>query len=117
MPRVNSLVIHFHWHIVPTSPSGSYGFVLRHNPHGALDYWVKVPPADPGFAWKQALLDEHTLTARQAYDFSGTLRAGGDGALRTQLANKFPSVRDDLQSASRWWGCSASAAQPNAQTI
>ncbi|CBN75532.1 conserved unknown protein [Ectocarpus siliculosus] len=55
----------------------SYGFVLASNPYGGLDYWVRVPQTDPGFAWKQALLDEHPLTAAQAYDFSGTVRAGG----------------------------------------
>ncbi|CAM9622374.1 unnamed protein product [Ectocarpus fasciculatus] len=56
---------------------GFYGFVLASNPYGGLDYWVRVPPTDPGFPWKQALLDEHPLTAAQAYDFSGTVRAGG----------------------------------------
>ncbi|CAN0369470.1 unnamed protein product, partial [Ectocarpus sp. 13 AM-2016] len=55
----------------------SYGFVLANNPYGGLDYWVRVPPTDPGFPWKQALLDEHALTTTQAYDFSGTVRAGG----------------------------------------
>ncbi|CAN0258989.1 unnamed protein product, partial [Laminaria digitata] len=55
----------------------SYGFVLPGNPYGCLDYWIRVPPTDPGFGWKQALLDGHDLTATQAYDFSGTLRAGG----------------------------------------
>ncbi|CAN0307296.1 unnamed protein product [Pylaiella littoralis] len=55
----------------------SYGFVLSNNPYGGLDYWVRVPPTDAGLQWKQALLDEHPLTAAQAYDFSGTLRAGG----------------------------------------
>ncbi|CAM9311150.1 unnamed protein product [Ectocarpus sp. 8 AP-2014] len=55
----------------------SYGFVLASNPYGGLDYWVRVPQTDPGFAWKQVLLDEHPLTAAQAYDFSGTVRAGG----------------------------------------
>lgn len=38
---------------------------------------MKVPPADPGFSWKKALLDANSLTAVQTYDFSGTLRAGG----------------------------------------
>eukprot|EP00752_Nemacystus_decipiens_P006586 g5928.t1 len=55
----------------------SYGFVLASNPYGCLDYWVRVPQTDPGFQWKQALLDGHALTERQAYDFSGTVRAGG----------------------------------------
>eukprot|EP00904_Undaria_pinnatifida_P008004 jgi/Undpi1/4333/HiC_scaffold_17.g07699.m1 len=55
----------------------SYGFVLPGNPYGCLDYWIRIPPTDPGFDWKQALLDGHDLTATQAYDFSGTLRAGG----------------------------------------
>ena len=55
----------------------SYGFVLASNPYGCLDYWVRVPPTDPGFQWKQALLDGHALTEGQAYDFSGTVRAGG----------------------------------------
>lgn len=56
----------------------SYGFVLPNNPYGGLDYWVRVPPTDPGFQWKQALLDGHPLTATgQSYDFSGTVRAGG----------------------------------------
>eukprot|EP00903_Cladosiphon_okamuranus_P013966 g12987.t1 len=55
----------------------SYGFVLANNPYGGLDYWVRVPPTDPGFQWKQALLDGHALTKGQAYDFSGTVRAGG----------------------------------------
>ena len=58
-------------------PPISYGFVLPGNPYGCLDYWIRIPPTDPGFDWKQALLDGHDLTATQAYDFSGTLRAGG----------------------------------------
>lgn len=64
--------------VFPIFISISYGFVLPDNPYGGLDYWVKVPPNDPGVAWKQALLDGHSLTRTQAYDFSGTLRAGGE---------------------------------------
>ncbi|CAM9982709.1 unnamed protein product, partial [Discosporangium mesarthrocarpum] len=55
----------------------SYGFVLKDNPYGRIDFWVRLPQSDPGFAWKRRLLDGHELTKHQAFDFSGTLRAGG----------------------------------------
>lgn len=83
-PRPPSLPWKKTTHLTPLLSSGSrihfltsYGFVLPNNPYGGLDYWVRVPPTDPGFQWKQALLDGHPLTAAQAYDFSGTVRTGG----------------------------------------
>ncbi|CAM9747447.1 unnamed protein product [Choristocarpus tenellus] len=51
---------------------------MEDNPYGRLDFWVRLPQSDAGFVWKKALLDDNELTAGgQAFDFNGTLRAGG----------------------------------------
>ncbi|CAI5731497.1 unnamed protein product [Hyaloperonospora brassicae] len=51
----------------------SYGFVAQGNPRRAVDFWVKVPPADPYRKLKQTILDANDLTREQTYDFCGTL--------------------------------------------
>uniref|UniRef100_A0AAV1V2T7 Rubisco LSMT substrate-binding domain-containing protein n=1 Tax=Peronospora matthiolae TaxID=2874970 RepID=A0AAV1V2T7_9STRA len=51
----------------------SYGFVAQENSRRAVDFWVKIPPADPYLKLKQTLLDTNELTKEQTYDFCGTL--------------------------------------------
>lgn len=64
----------------------SYGFVAPRNPFRGVDYWVRVPPTARDAGWKEEQRAAHELTARQTYDFAGTLRGsesaiggGGDG--------------------------------------
>ncbi|KAI9914466.1 hypothetical protein PsorP6_008117 [Peronosclerospora sorghi] len=51
----------------------SYGFIGRENTRRAVDFWIKIPPADPYLKLKQTVLDSNKLTREQTYDFSGTL--------------------------------------------
>ena len=58
----------------------SYGFVVPHSPHRAIDLWTRVTPTVSNAETKQQLLLAHDLTREQTYDFTGTLR-GFDGAV------------------------------------
>lgn len=52
----------------------TYGFVIHACPHRAVDLWAKVSSTTTHAERKQAILQNHLLTATQAYDFTGTLR-------------------------------------------
>ena len=59
----------------------TYGFVLHPNPHQAIDLWTRLPQTSFAAEHKRRVLDQHTLTANQTYDFTGTLRKlRGEGA-------------------------------------
>ncbi|OQS02253.1 hypothetical protein THRCLA_05354 [Thraustotheca clavata] len=51
----------------------SYGFVVPGNPNRGIDFWLNIPPSDPYYKLKKALLDSNQLTVAQTYDFEGTL--------------------------------------------
>ncbi|OQR94951.1 hypothetical protein ACHHYP_00796 [Achlya hypogyna] len=55
----------------------SYGFVVPGNPNRGIDFWLNIPPSDPYYNLKKALLDAHPLTRAQTYDFEGTLLGSG----------------------------------------
>jgi hypothetical protein len=63
----------------------SYGFVVPHSPHRAIDLWTRVTPSVSNAEAKQQLLLSHDLTREQTYDFTGTLR-GFDGAVSVSPA-------------------------------
>jgi hypothetical protein len=48
-----------------------------------MDFWLHLPPSDPQFRMKRALLDGHPLTQEHTYDFVGTL--GGDHHISERL--------------------------------
>jgi len=52
----------------------TYGFVIHACPHRAVDLWAKVSSSTSLAERKQAILQNHALTATQPYDFTGTLR-------------------------------------------
>ena len=54
----------------------TYGFVLHPNPHQAIDLWTRLSPSSFAADRKRLMLEQHSLTAQQTYDFTGTLRKG-----------------------------------------
>lgn len=52
----------------------SYGFVAVESPHRAVDLWTRVSPSTAHAVQKQELLQAHTLTQNQTYEFVGTIR-------------------------------------------
>lgn len=52
----------------------TYGFVVQNNPIRAIDLWTRITPNVQGYEFKQKLLQEHSLTSDQTYDFTGTIR-------------------------------------------
>jgi hypothetical protein len=52
----------------------TYGFCAINNPHRAVDLWTRVAPQISNAAEKQRILDSHSLTQNQTYDFNGTIR-------------------------------------------
>lgn len=52
----------------------NYGFVVHNNRNRSVDLWAKVQPNSFQAKWKQDMLDSHSLTSLQTYDFKGTIR-------------------------------------------
>lgn len=52
----------------------TYGFSIFNNIHRAIDLWTRVSPNNYQAEKKQILLNNHSLTKNQAYDFTGTIR-------------------------------------------
>lgn len=75
----------------------TYGFVVPHNPHQAVDIWTKLQASSAFFEQKAALLAKHALSAAaHSYDFKGTIR-NHNGPVDMRLLNMIRIIQADSE--------------------